>query len=171
MAIAILSGKGDGEEAAVLQACERADIPEDYKERIVFIEKTDYDLEKVDWVNKVTFNNDKPDFNVDESPRLHAVMATISNSAEYNPNVLKVTYDMLRRYSDTGMFRSGAYAMAYASLDTSQQDKHLIWLVMKGTKVINAFTEKVSVDSSISIRSALKKTARILTRKADLRPC
>lgn len=162
VAIAILSGKGDGEEAAVLQACERADIPEDYKERIAFIEKTDYDLEKVDWVNKVTFNHDKPDFNVDESPRLHAVMAIISNSAEYNPNVLKVTHDMLRRYTDTGMFRSGAYAMAYASLDASQQDEHLIWLVMNGTKVINAFTEKVSaVDSSISIRSALKKAKDI----------
>jgi len=98
-------------------------------------------------------------------------MATISNSAEYNPNVLKFTHDMLSRYSDTGMFRSGAYAMAYASLDTSQQDEHLIWLVMNGTKVINAFTEKVSaVDSSISIRSALKK-AKDIDKEGDLRPC
>ena len=157
VAIAIISGKGDGEDAAVLQACEPAEIPEDYMSKMVFIEKTDASMDDVEWVNNLSFSDDKPDFNVTESPRLHSVMSILSNGAEFNPDVLKVESNMVKKWGTNGMFRSGQYAMAYAKMDDAQGDDHLIWLVLNGTKVINAFTEKVSDNkSSISIRSALK---------------
>ena len=160
VAIAILSGTGDGEEAAVLQACETVSIADDYKTKFTFIEKTSVDMDDVEWLNSVTFGSDKPDYNVTESPRLHAVMATISNNAEYNPNVVKATSKIVDYTS--GMFRSGVYAMAYVALKTSHTATDLIWVVLKGTKIINAFTERVSaIKSSISLCSALRKAYEI----------
>jgi len=154
VAVAILTGKGDGAEAAIKQACEYREACTDIEPKFTIEEKTQRSIEEVKWIGSwqsyLPEDADRWETNVS----VHIAIAHISNNAEYDKNVLEVTdEDVLYK---TYKYRAGEYTMVGRQLRCSRDSDYGLWVVVKENTVINAFTEVVSsINSNCGVQALL----------------
>ena len=153
--VASLSGKSDGEEVAVSLACTSVEMASDIGEKFIIQEKANVHALDVDII-RYKYADTLRNYCLFK-PCLHLVMAHVSNSAEYNPNVLNVMLNHIDVVSQL-WYRSSNYTMVCSVLNTTSKEDFILWLVLKDTTVINAFTECVSsIKSACSLRAELNQ--------------
>lgn len=154
--VSILAGTGDGEESAVMSACRQAEVLPELQSVLRIEEKLHTPVVKVEWLERWVRENDLSSPEPFSAHR-YTIMAYASNNAPCNEDVLLVSNDAV--LYGIYAYRSGEYSMVGRVLDTRDFGSSVLWVVLKGDIVINAFTERVSsVLSSCSLNSMLKVT-------------